>query len=1106
MTDDRNALSIQMLGGMCITAGDAVVRIDQPRLQRLVAYLLLHRRHPRPRQQIAFTLWADTNEKQALNNLRTLLTRLRQTLPDLDRYVETTPYALQWRQDAPFRLDLVDFEAAYAEGMQADRLQRADAAITAYARAAQLYTGDLTPGWYDEWLMPERERLRQMYLDALERLAVLLAQLGDHRAALRYAQRLQRADPLHEAACRQLMQLHLNLNDRASALRVYHSCATTLRNELGVDPAPTTQALYLHVLTIDDEQRDDEQRDDEPTAPTRHVAMLPTAVSTPATAALIGRQAEWDTLKRVWQTTTAGRAQIVLISGEAGIGKTRLAEELLAWVERQGASAAMARCYVSGGSLAYAPVAEWLRSGGLQDTVQRLEGIWRSEAARLLPELLASQSELPAPGPMTEAWQRQRFFQALRRAVLGAASVSGDAPSALLLLLDDAQWCDRETLDWLHYLIQTNATVPLLVLATARTEEIGSAHPLHHLRLALARAELLREVTLSPLNVAETAALAGELLGWPLTAMQAAQLFQDTEGNPLFAVEMVRAGIGAGEPGRSGEGENEPPGAADDASALPPKVRAVIRRRLDMLSPGAQALVQTAAVIGRQFNFPVLVRASGRDEAAVMQGLDELWRRQLVREQGADAYDFSHDKIRAVAYVDLSPMRRRTLHLHVAEAMALLYADSLDAASAQIALHYVLAGQPQFAIDFYRRAAAAAQSVFAHATALTYLEKSLELLSILTDVTSRRTLAVTLHEQMGDLYGILAQHEAAHSAYLAALTYTSDDDFIGRARFHHKIGKILENAQHEYDAVAAQYVAATNLLGEPATTASPAWWEEWCQLQLDQLLLLYWWGRTDEMGAQITHIRPLIERYGTPLQCASLLSNLARQLARRNRFAPSATVREYARTALELASQSAGPDSRAAYQFAFGFSLLWNGELVEAVDALTVALDTATKTGDLMLQARCLTYLALTHRLRRDGASVAACASRGLAAAQETDMQDYVGANCASLAWVAWEAGDMAESAILLQRAVAVWQQHARPYPLYWQALLPLMRMALMRDEPGAAIEYAQSLVDPHQQKLADPIESLLLNAIAAWHAHDVAGARQSLTDAVGHAVAFGYL
>jgi len=531
-----------------------------------------------------------------------------------------------------------------------------------------------------------------------------------------------------------------------------------------------------------------------------------------------------------------------------------------------------------------------------------------------------------------------------------------------------------------------------------------------------------------------------------------------------------------------------------------------VRRRLALLSPGAQVLAQTAAVIGREFTFAALTRTSGQDEAAVMQSLDELWRRQVVREQGIDAYDFTHDKIRAVAYTELSPMRRRTLHLRVAEAMASLYAETLDAASAQIAAHYAQAGQPEFALRFYHRAATASQSIFAHRDASAYLEKSLELLPAIADDASRRTLAPVLCEQLGDIYGILAQHDHARTAYLAALADTPEAERFSQARLHRKLGKILENAQRPYELVAAHYTAAAELLGAPDTSAPPAWWEEWCQLQLDQFLLLYWWGRAEELAAQITYVRPLIEQYGTPLQRASLFSNMAQQLRLHNRFAPSSTVLEYARAALELSSQVASPELYAAYQFAFGFNLLWNGALAKAVDTLNIALGTAVETGDLMLQTRCLTYLAITHRLQQDVAPAAACARRGLAVAEKTDMQEYVGANCANLAWAALKTGNLTEAEQLLQRAVTAWHHHARPYPFHWQALLPLMSLALARDTLTQAIAYAQTLVDPHQQKLADPIESLFLDALAAWHAQDAAGARQLLSDAVDHAVAFGYL
>ena len=169
---DSPSLDIQLLGAFRIVAGDAPLRLDQPRLQRLLVYLLLHRLHPRSRQQVAFTLWPDTNEEQALKNLRTLLTRLRQSLPDLDRYLETSTYALHWRPDAPCHLDVASFEDACAAAVEARQHGQPGAAIAAYEHAAARYTGDLTPGWYDEWLVPERERLRDLHQDALEQLAI----------------------------------------------------------------------------------------------------------------------------------------------------------------------------------------------------------------------------------------------------------------------------------------------------------------------------------------------------------------------------------------------------------------------------------------------------------------------------------------------------------------------------------------------------------------------------------------------------------------------------------------------------------------------------------------------------------------------------------------------------------------------------------------------------------------------------------------------------------------------------------------------------------------------------------------------------------------------
>ncbi len=381
-----------------------------------------------------------------------------------------------------------------------------------------------------------------------------------------------------------------------------------------------------------------------------------------ASLPLVGRNGEWARLVAAWHTAAAGHPQLILLTGEAGIGKTRLAEELCGWVARQGATVAAARCYPEGAGVtaAYAPVAEWLRGDALRTRVTTLDDVWLVEIARILPVLLAERPHLAAPGPLTEAWQRTRLFEALARGVLGSSGAGG-ARRPLLLFLDDLQWCDQETLDWLGYLLRFAATAPLLVVATARKYEVDKLHPLMAFWLGLTRSGLLDEVLLSPLDANETGLLAANVAGRAIDALEASEIYTDTEGNPLFVVETVRAEMANEQSGRMGDRSRYvergtspviPATPSFSHGTLPTKVRAVIQWRLAQLSPAARALAQVASVIGRTFDLEVLARAAGQDEAGLVEGLDELWRSHLVRLQGGNAYDFSHDGIRAVAYDD----------------------------------------------------------------------------------------------------------------------------------------------------------------------------------------------------------------------------------------------------------------------------------------------------------------------------------------------------------------------------------------------------------------------------------------------------------------------
>ncbi|MGH2815585.1 MAG: AfsR/SARP family transcriptional regulator, partial [Actinomycetota bacterium] len=223
-------LRIRLLGELDLRQDEvAVPPLGSARAESLLAYLLLHREAPQPRQRLAFLLWPDSTEPQARTNLRHLLHNLRRALPDPDRFLEVTPRTLRWRDDASWWLDVAAFENAVARAGQGGQ------AVPALQEAVELYGGDLLQSSYDEWLLEERERLRRRYLEALERLAELLEEGSEHIRAIGYAERLLREDPLREATYRLLMRLHDARGDRARALRTYHACAATLERELSVE-------------------------------------------------------------------------------------------------------------------------------------------------------------------------------------------------------------------------------------------------------------------------------------------------------------------------------------------------------------------------------------------------------------------------------------------------------------------------------------------------------------------------------------------------------------------------------------------------------------------------------------------------------------------------------------------------------------------------------------------------------------------------------------------------------------------------------------------------------------------------------------------------------
>ena len=1062
-------LQVRLLGGLRVEHGGATVDVGPPRVRGLLAYLLLHRDTPHPRAHLAYRLWPDSAEAQARTNLRQTLHQLRHCLPDASRYLQLEGQHVAWSAAAGLELDVARFDVALERASRAEVSADLEAERACLEEALDCYRGDLLPEFYEGWLEPLREQARERCTRALERLTALLERQRDYRAAVGAAQRLVQHDPLAEEPYRRLMQLYALCGERAKALHAYHNCASVLQRELAIDPTPETQAVYEQILRQETLAALPEPR------PRAGTVVLPAAP-------LVGRDPALALLHEALQRANCGRPEAVLVTGDSGIGKTRLVEVFTRSLRRGESRTAGVRCFAAEGSLPYAPVVAMLRSDAISPGLAGLSKTWRREIGRLLPEL--ADDEPGTASPMTEGWQRGRLFEALARAVLAA--------QPLLLVIDDLHWCDRDTLEWLHYLLRFDVAARLLLVATARSHELALNAPLQALVPALHKEELLREVELPPLSEGETGTLAQSLSERRLSPELRARVYRETEGNPLFVVELMRenAIVRVGE--MAAEGEYAEP-------ALPPKLQAVLTSRLERLSPAAYDLMCMAAVIGRQFDFDVLVHVSHHDEDAVVHGLDELWQRRIVREVGAGQYDFSHDKLREVAYGRLSLTRRQLLHRYVAEALEALHAEDLERVSARIAYHYDRAASPERAVNYYLLAAAAARRLYAQDEAISAYERGLALVEGMPASESlagwRRRVSAELHQGLGDVTMIGGANERSRSHFEAALATLTTTQSIARARSWRQIAWTWVR-QYRYDAALTALEAAERALSTGPPAAGNAWWQEWIDIQLVRMRWHYWQHQWPAMERLAKRAERAVHARGTALQRGRFLALLASMCFTRDGYTASRACLAYGEAALAAVEESDHLVGITDVRFQYSFMLLWSGDLEAAEEHMQAALAACDRTGEAMLKARCLSYLSFVQRKRGHADALAAYAQQALALATELDMPEYVGAAHGQFAYIARRRGDQAGCEREANAALDAWGTGQR-YFFQWSARFPLAALHIERGRPREALVEFRAMLDPTQQRLPSPLPEALEAAVRLAEERDGALLEEHLRHAL---------
>jgi DNA-binding SARP family transcriptional activator len=657
-------LRIELLGGFGVLGADAEPCVLPARKARaLLAYLALPPGRPHAREKLTALLWGDTAESHARQAFRQTLSRLRRALGPSAGVLVDGQDTVALAADRVW-VDAAEFQVA------ASREQPA-----MLERAAQLYRGDLLEGLdveeapFDEWRTIERERLRELALEALARLLRHQMRGDTLDAAVQTALRILALDPLQEAVHRALMRLYVRQRRRAAALRQYQDCVQTLQRELGAEPEEPTRELYRNILRS-------AGRDDGPSARGAAAGGLGLRPAAPgALGELVGRAAPLATLERSLEQTLEAGARVAVVTGEAGIGKTRLLEEIAATAFARGVRVVLGRCYETEQPLPFRPWVDALRGDrpalDPSDLGRLAEGV-RAQLGRLFPELPTSATD---DGILPN--DRGTLFEAVRELIADLA-----AQGPLLVVLEDVQWADPMSARLLAFLGRRLGGLPVLLAVSARPEDAIETPVLQRAFAELRDVGNLDQVPLGPLNAEESLRLARAVHrgGDPRVLDRAAPgLWALSEGNPFVIVETVRM-------------LRDEPERVPVPGSLPPSVREAVEHRLARLSDPARSAATVAAVIGRAARFDLLRAASGLSEAEAAGAVEELVRRRVLDVRG-ELLDFCHDRLRRVVHDAVLPHRRALLHGAVAGALEAVAGSGGEDVADEIGGHYLRAGR-----------------------------------------------------------------------------------------------------------------------------------------------------------------------------------------------------------------------------------------------------------------------------------------------------------------------------------------------------------------------------------------------------------------------------
>ncbi len=850
-------------------------------------------------------------------------------------------------------------------------------------------------------------------------------------------------------------------------------------------------------------------------------------------APVVGREAELFRLREAVQSAARGEGPVVFIRGEAGVGKTRLMQELAA--ASDGTQLWLGKSYEAE-RLPYQPFIEILGRCYRQMPQRWQDAVMVQPLAAIIPELAADQAgaSTPAqPAADVEA-EKLRLFNAVAGVLGDVRAIDADASGApaapVIVCLDDLQWADASSLELFAFLARVLAQAPVLLCATYRSEEVDGDHPVARLQRQLARQREVLALDLEPLDRAATSWMVAAMFGDMGAVEELGRLvYEEAEGNPFFAEEIVKALVEEGAIYRAGGKWRR---RETDGWWVPAGIRSLLEHRLNRLGSSARAVVAVASVVGRRFDFDTLRLAGRFDEDTLLDVLDELLRARVIREDPTgrtERYDFNHDKMREVAYAEISPARRKRLHQRVAEALEQRNAGDPDPVAGELARHYELAGDLDKAITWAERAGQAAQARLAIQEALDRYRRATELADSLPPDPDR---GYRLLYAVMELAGVLGQRELVESSCRQVVALAEAHDWtekrvvalLSLASYYIQAG---EPARSE--AICTELMAAIEALGdvqkllyaqailgialkdqrrldearcvfeqclEQATQAGMLRYVAVANRELGNALVMA--GDAVEGLAYQQAALELLRRspHALPTDLAFTLSDLAEVLYQRGEYAAAA---EHQAEALAIARQTGYTWVELAVQGDLGCSQMRLGEWGAARTNLQVAVAGYRRLGERLDVVRYELRLAEMERHLGNASRAYDLAADALALARRRESPWHETESLAALALAELATGNRDAALAHAGEAVEAGQRDGRPGVLV-AAWLARGEVALALGDDASAVEAAERVLELEEvigqwdRAAAAALRSVALasriDLEAAWAGADKAGNR----------------